>query len=270
MKKPIAAHIVTILAIAAIASSLTTFFHEGVHALSCPLVGGQLKEFSALHVDCTTTTTFQAKIVAGSASIANFVMGFFSFWFLNRTAPRKFRLRYFLWLFMLMNWLMGAGYWMFSGIGNIGDWANVIEGWQPNVLWRIAMTVIGTMSYMAFVWYALRIFGQIVGGQNEQEQVRRANRLTIPSYFAALAVSIISGLFNPHGVFGLPAVAGFFATAGGYAALLWMMQWFSAKNFKKQTGEALVISYSLTWILAAVVIVVFYAVVLGMGLRFNK
>ena len=40
--------------------------------------------------------------------------------------------RYFFWLMMMTFNLFGVGgYFLFSGIGNIGDWAEVVAGWQP-------------------------------------------------------------------------------------------------------------------------------------------
>lgn len=42
----------TTVAIAAIAISLTQIIHEGTHALTCLITGGDLQEFSALHAAC--------------------------------------------------------------------------------------------------------------------------------------------------------------------------------------------------------------------------
>ena len=61
----------TIMAIAAISLSLTTTLHEGVHALVCIAVGGDLREYSALHVLCESPSPTHAKFVAGSASLVN-------------------------------------------------------------------------------------------------------------------------------------------------------------------------------------------------------
>jgi len=63
--------------------------------------------------------------------------------------------QFFLWLFMLMNWCYGAGYLIFSGIANVGDWAVVIHGWEPIWLLRILMIVVGTLIFMFFVRLAL-------------------------------------------------------------------------------------------------------------------
>jgi len=65
----------TVVAIAAIATSLTVAFHEGIHALTCALVGGDLQEYSALHVLCQHGGIWQIKVVDASASLANILLG---------------------------------------------------------------------------------------------------------------------------------------------------------------------------------------------------
>jgi hypothetical protein len=124
----------TVAAVSAIAISFNVAFHEGVHALVCLFTDGKLLAYSALYVDCDSSGVWQAKLVSGSASIMNLVLGTISWILLRRMQSASGRITYFLWLFMLMNWVYGAGYWMFSGIGNVGDWAVVIKGWQPHWL----------------------------------------------------------------------------------------------------------------------------------------
>lgn len=58
-----------------------------------------------------------------------------------RTAnPTRQYLRYFLWLLMTINLLQAGGYILFSGLGNIGDWAYVIHDLEPVWLWRLWAT----------------------------------------------------------------------------------------------------------------------------------
>ena len=59
--------------------------------------------------------------------------------------------RYFLWLFMTVNLLQAAGYWLFSGLGNVGDWAAVIEGWSPHWVFRLGLAVLGGAAYVGVV-----------------------------------------------------------------------------------------------------------------------
>ncbi len=256
----------TTIAISATAVSLEIAFHEGVHAVTC-LFGGTLLELSALHVDCMDASVAHGRFVAGSASIANIILGFLMLLWLRRSTTVSSEWRYFLWLFMLMNWLNGAGYWMFSGIANIGDWATVIDGWEPQWVWRVMMTIIGTGCFAFFVWFALKEFGKIVGGQPD-EQIGRAVKLTVISYGSALIVVFFAGLFNPYGLGGLPAVAGLLAIAGGFSPLAWMMQWFRAETFKKATGTPLEIQRNGSWVIIGIGVVFVYVFILGRTIYF--
>jgi hypothetical protein len=256
----------TVVAIVAMAISFNVAFHEGVHALTCAAVGGQVREYSALYVDCGATAA-QNRWVAGSASIANLAAGFLLWAALRRSANSSARLRFFLWLFMLMNWLYGAGYWMFSGIANIGDWAEVTAGWQPAWLWRVLLTVMGTALFMFFVWLALRELGRIIGGEGS-EQIKRATKLGLIAYATSAGVIVLAGLFNPFGFLSLPVTAGLAAVLGALSPLLWMMQWFRSPAFRKTAREPLEITRNWVVIAGAAVVVLVYAVILGRTLYF--
>ena len=257
----------TTVAIAAIAISLTIAFHEGIHALACFVVGGDLQEYSALHVSCETPGIWQGKVVAGSASISNLILGAVCLALLRRAHGQSPERQFFLWLFMLMNWLNGAGYWMFSGIANMGDWATVIEGWQPHWLWRVIMTIAGTGMYVFLVWFALHELGKIIGG-DAGEQIGRANKLGLLAYVTSALVVLLAGVFNPYGMASLPVIAGLLAVLGGLSPLLWMMQWFRANSFVKVSKVPLEIHRRGSWIIVAGIVVFVYGFVLGRTLYF--
>jgi len=259
--------LLTTIAIAAIAISLTVSFHEGMHALSCLVVGGDLQELSALHALCDASEIWQGKIVSAIASVANIGLGFICLAYLRRTRQQSSERQFFLWLFMLMNWLNGAGYWMFSGIANVGDWANVIAGWEPQFLWRIIMTIVGTGTYAFLVWLALKELGKIIGG-SANEQIGRATKLGLLAYATAGLVILLAGVFNPHGMNSLPVIAGLLAVLGGLSPLAWMTQWFRAKSFVKLPQQPLEIQRQWSWIMAAGLITFIYAFVLGRTLYF--
>ena len=256
-----------VVSIAAIAISLNVAFHEGVHALACVLLGSELQEYSALHVSCGEASVWQSRVVAGSASIANLLLGSICWLLLPRVKNEASGMQVFGWLFMLMNWLYGAGYWMLSGAFNIGDWANVIDGLEPHWLWRAVMLVVGSGLFIFFIWLALRALGRIIGGA-DKEQIGRATRLGVLSYLTSGLVILAAGLFNPYGILGLPAVAGLGAVLGALSPLLWMMQWFKARNFVKKSGPALEIARNWKLVALAGVTVFLYAFVLGRTLYF--
>jgi hypothetical protein len=257
----------TTIAIAALAASLTVGFHEGVHALACLTVGGELREYSAHHVDCGAPDAQADRIVAGSASIANLLLGTLMLVLLRSLPRASGESKFFLWLFMLTNWCYGAGYWLFSGIAGVGDWAYVVQGWEPAGLIRILMTLLGAATFMLVVWLALRELGRIIGGAPE-EQIGRAVRLGFIAYFTAVAVVFVAGLFNPYGLSGLPFVAGMLAVAGALSPLLWMMQWFRASSFVKAPGPPLEIRPNSPWRAAGLLVTAVYVFVLGPSLRF--
>ena len=257
----------TVVAIAAIAISLNVAFHEGIHALACVLVGGDLQEYSALHVSCEHGAAAASKIVSGSASLANLLLGTLCWLMLPRVRGQSSELQFFVWLFMLMNWLYGAGYWMLSGAFNIGDWAGVIAGLEPHWLWRGLMLLAGSGLFIFFVWLALRELGKIIGGA-AQEQIGRAARLGLWAYLASALTIIAAGIFNPYGILGLPAVAGISAALGALSPLLWMMQWLRAGQFVKPAGPPLEIQRNWRLVAFAGLTLFLYAFILGRSVYF--
>jgi hypothetical protein len=257
----------TVAAIAAIAISFTVAFHEGVHALTCLAVGSHLQEYSALYVSCDSSTVLQEKMVAGSAPLFNLLAGVLLWIILWNSRRQTSEIRFFLWLLMLMNWFYAAGYWIFSGLSNIGDLAVVIRGWQPNWLWRVLMTIIGVMLFVFFIRLGLQEFGKMVGGEAE-EQFHRANKLFFLSYIVSFVVILIAGFFCPHGLLSLPVTAGLFAVLGALSPFLWMIRWFRTKRFQKLVKEPLAIHRKWQWLVAAIFVVFMYAFILGRTLYF--
>jgi hypothetical protein len=253
----------TVIAIAAIAISLTQFIHEGMHALTCLVSGAELEEFSALHVSCRTVTVLQEQLVAGSASLTNLVVGLFLLTILRLSAHRSSESKLFLWLFMVLNWLLGSSYWLFSGVANIGDWAVVISGWQPVWAWRLGMALLGTGLYTYLIWLSLHELGKIIGGDEFNDQIGRAVKIGILAYITVFGVIFSAGVFNPYGLGGLPAVAGIFLALGGMSPLLWMTQWFRAESFLKISGAPLEINRQWIWFAAGAAVVFFYVFILG-------
>jgi hypothetical protein len=252
-------HWPTVAAAAGLAAVLNVLFHEGMHALVAMSVGAQVRQFSSLFVDAVTTAPWQARIIAGSASVANLWAGTVLWLVLRGARNGSVTGRWFLWLLMLMNWLYGAGYWMFSGAAGVGDWADVIQGWPGADAWRIGMFVAGSVLFMVFVWQALREFGRIAAPAAGPAAV---------SWITAAAVVAGAGAFCPYGWASTPVTAGLAASLGALSPLLWMMSWMRARMFVKVATEPLVIrrSWPLVGVAAAAVIV--FCVVLGRSITF--
>lgn len=257
----------TVVAIASIAVSLNVAFHEGVHALTCLAVGGRLEAYSSLYADCESATVAQRKIVAGSAPTVNLLAGTLLWLVLRRSNSQKSEMQYFIWLLMLMNWFYGACYPVFSGFSNIGDWAVVIEGWEPSWAWRFLIAAAGFLLYLLLIRVVFQEFGRLVGG-DEGEQYGRASKVWLISYVTSFVVILVAGLFCPDGFLSLPVMAGAAAALGALSPLLWMRRWFPATGFAQTNSEPLEIRRRWGWLGAAVVAVLLYTAVLGQTLSF--
>jgi hypothetical protein len=60
---------------------------------------------------------------------------------------------------MTVNALQAGGYWLFSGMANIGDWASVINGQAPHWLWRMGLGLLGVVAYLTVIRFSLRELG---------------------------------------------------------------------------------------------------------------
>ena len=253
----------TIVAIAIAATVIADVLHEGAgHGGACLLSGGHPLALSTVHFDCDNN----GRLVAAGGTIANFVAGLF-FWFASRSVTRSTNLRYFLWLSMTLNFFGAGGYFLFSGVGNIGDWADVIAGFQPAWLWRIGLTLLGVGSYGLFMWIALlemRPFLPRAG----PDRWMRARKLSLVPYFTDGILSCLAGLFNPVGMI-LVAISAAAASFGGASGLCWMWNWLKGSRIPPGSFEMGPLIRSRGWIVAASILAAVFVVVLGPGLKFH-
>jgi len=254
----------TIIAIAIVATVIGDVLHEGGgHGGACLLAGGHPLAFSTVHFDCDN----DGRLVAAGGTIVNFIAGLL-FWFASRSVTRSTHLRYFLWLSMTLNFFAAGGYFLFSGVGNIGDWAVVIAGFQPAWLWRIGLTLLGVSSYGLFMWIALlemRPFLPKAG----LERWKRARKLSLVPYFTDGILSCIAGLFNPVGMI-LVAISAAAASFGGASGLCWMWNWLKGPRIPAGSFEMPTLTRSPGWIVAASILAVVFVTVLGPGLKFHS
>lgn len=253
----------TIIAIAIIAYVVADVFHEGVgHGGACLLVGGRALALSTVHFECSV----DLRLVAAGGTIVNFILGFAA-WL---TAKHVYgpRLRYFLWLSMAVNLFEAGGYFLFSGIGNIGDWAVVIAGLEPAWLWRVGLTVLGAGTYVAFVWLALSELCPFVGDALA-ERVPCARRLCLTPYLAGGILSCVAGLLNPVGMI-LVALSAAASSLGGTSGLAWMWQLFENPRLVTPPRTVPPIGRSGAWLAAGAILALIFIAVLGPGITFRR
>ncbi len=251
----------TIIAISIVAFALANVLHEGLgHGGACMLTGGQPRVISSVHFDCSLDNRF----ISAAGTLVNFVAGFLSWVWLRAVNRRRQHLRYFLWLFMTINLLQAAGYFMFSGVGNIGDWSDVILGLSPAWLWRVGLTLLGAVSYTLLGWLALLQLRTFLGAG----EIRRggAKDLTIAPYLTGGILYTVAGMFNPVGMIlvGISAAA---ASFGGTSGMAWMTQYLGGRFAPRIENQPVALQRSRGWIGAACVTAAIFIGVLGRGVR---
>ena len=118
-----------------------------------------------------------------------------------------------------MNLLSGAGYFLFSGVGRIGDWADVARGAMPPLVWRSALSVFGAALNFLLARQSAQWLGSLAG--SGELSMSRSKRLTVPAYLAGGLLYCLAGLFNPVGPV-LIAISAAAASFGGASGLLWL------------------------------------------------
>ncbi|HET9939912.1 MAG TPA: hypothetical protein VFR25_02305 [Candidatus Eisenbacteria bacterium] len=258
----------TIVAIAVLAYSLANIVHEGLgHGGACLLLGARPTMFNAIffNYDETTASDTVQRLISAAGSIVNVIVGLpIVALLLRKRSGMAPALRYFLWLFAAVNLLTAFGYLLYSGVGGIGDWARVIQGAEPVLLFRGVMSAVGAWLYFIVAPRLLMPALDPFLGVNPVERPRRAKTLMLLPYFIGAATLVVAGIFNPLGV-QIVLISAAAASLGGTSLLAWY-------HAKPRTPSALAqdpplgVPRSLGWIAAAVVVLAIFVFVLGPGI----
>lgn len=162
------------------------------------------------------------------------------------------------------NLFVAAGYPLFSGLIGIGDWVDVVQGFQPAWVWRLLLTLSGLILYVVGVWISLREMVTLIGS-HPAERLLRAFRLTLVPYLAGSIAASIGALLNPIGLY--VAFTSAAASFGGSSAFAWMSQMLKTKWFPKTSESLILIERNWTWIVLAGIFLVLHVVVLGPGVQ---
>jgi hypothetical protein len=254
----------TIAAIAIVASVIADLIHEGLgHGGMCVATGGRPLLLSTVHFECSGDT----RLVAAGGTLANLIAGTLSFGAV-RSVKQSAPWRYFFWLLMTLNLFQVGGYFLFSGIGNIGDWAAVVAGWEPAWAWRLGLAALGIVTYFfLFVPLSLRELRPFLG-KDVKIRARRARRCTLLPYLTIGVLSCAAGALNPVGPL-LILISAAAASFGGNSGLAWMWNLLYGPRIPSSEFQMPEIERSRGWIIAAVVLAIGFIMGLGPGVRFH-
>ena len=255
----------TVGAIAILAYMLGNVLHEGLgHGGACLLDGARPLVISSVHFECSQ----ESRLVMAGGTLVNFLAGGVFFLLGRLTGPRYPRLKYFFWICMTVNLYTATGYFMFSGIGGIGDWGDFIEGLGPRWLWRVGLTIFGATAYLLAARTSLLELRPLIGSDKEQ-RFRRAVRLSAIPYFTGGTLLCIAGSLNPKGAI-LILISAAASTFGGTSALMWTPQMLKSGTLipTGPPAEPMPIQRSWPLIVAACAIAIAFIGVLGPSVRF--
>jgi len=255
----------TVIAIAVLAYTIANMVHEGLgHGGAALLLGARPTMLNAIffNYDESTVSRTAQRLIQAGGSIANLLVGLPLLAVVPRV--RSSRWRYFLWLFAAVYILTAFGYFLFSGIAGIGDWSRVFAGLAPDGLLRAGLTVAGAILYFVVAPRLLMPPFDPFLGRTSGVRERRARILSIVPYLAGGIAFIVAGSLNPLG-WKLVLISAAAAAFGGTSLLAWYPP--IPRPPAPATPEPpLGIVRSHAWIIAAVVVLLFFVFVLGPGI----
>jgi hypothetical protein len=256
----------TVISIAIVAYAVANVVHESVgHGGACVLSGCVPQAISSIHFagDDAGVSDAALRWIAAAGSIANLVLGLFALALLPRAHLPHWRV--FLWLLAFVNLLQAAGYLLFSGIGNIGDWAVVVAGWEPAWAWRGGLAVVGAASYVWVARECARAAAPLVGAGSPDRE-RRARRLAWTAYFAGGILYCAAGVLNPLGPL-LLLISAAAASFGGTSGFLWCMSWLRRPSFAVSDEPPAIVTRHRGWMAAGIATAIVFVAVLGPGIH---
>jgi hypothetical protein len=253
---------ITVCAIAVIGAILADVLHEALgHAVPALLLGDQSGNLSTV----AWSSAFDSRVVAAGGTIVNIVTGIAMWMALRRATRASSQTRYFLLVSCAFNLFAGTGYFFYSGVADIGDWAAVIRGMQPHWVWRGLLIVVGMAAYYGSVLLVGQGYRKYVGVSADESG--RMRRLTIFPYVTALVLLGVAGLLNPIGV-RLVFESALAASAGANSGLLWLVFYIPKELAPEWAGKAISRSYG--WIAVACAMAIGFVFVLGPGITLHR
>jgi hypothetical protein len=242
----------TIASIAVVSMGMAALLHEGLgHGVTAWLRGDVVTQLTSNHLSDNQPD----RLVEAGGTIINLLTGALAFAGSFRT---RSNVRFFLILFAALSLLDGSGYFLFSGITGVGDWAAVIDGLPHQVALRTVMAIFGAAFYYLCVRLIAVGLRPFVANPSEYNTIGR-----LP-YLAACMFYCIAGAFDPLGI-KLLFLSTIPAAFGGLSGLLWADKLLP----KTLPSSPITVEPSPVWWWTAAVFGVLFVAVLGRGINFN-
>ena len=256
----------TIAAIAILACALTNLLHEGVgHGVACVMVGVKPLCLSSIRLDWNYkgVSPFAGRIIAASGTVVNFLASIVFAWLLRTVRKASPQTRYFCWLMMSLNLLLGASY-LFFTFAPFSDWYWFLQGLPFPRLWQFGLLLIGFVLYVP-VAYPLIKNGLLMFVDTADGQARRQAGLLawLPYAVCGMVATAAALLYRGSSVTGM-AIGQWF----GGASLLFYLPFFIKNGASVHEGASCAVTRDWKWIVAGSVTLLLFVFLLGPGIRF--
>jgi hypothetical protein len=244
----------------AYAASMMT--HEALgHGGYCLAVGGHTTMLTPWMETCHFPGAPSIGIKAAGPGV-QFAMGLLAWLALRRLPQNLARLRFFLWLCMVFNLFVSAGYFAFSGVTDFGDAAELIAPLHPAMVWRSGLVLLGAAVYYMSMLAAAVELKRFAGPDDAN---RRLFRLVLIPYAAvgvfACSTAAMSRILGHGDSLGI-AVASSFGAGWGVFRLPDMIRGMALQR----PSPTVYVSRNAAWGVAAAVVIVAFLFFIGPGL----
>lgn len=209
----------TVVGLALLLLPLLTMAHELMgHALACVATGHQPSQLGAYYVQCSGDGGWSRRLVAMAGTGMDVLLACIGLllWHLSRRPlPRLVW-----WIVFAVKGMVAAGYWMFSGLTNLGDWGPATGGGIGPLpwpwAWRVLLFAVGLVAYVAVTRKAIGMMGVMLGGGPAAQRTQWTVAMTL--YVVGGVAALLVSLFNPLGIF-ITLVSAVASSFGGTAGL---------------------------------------------------
>jgi len=249
----------TIMAIGVLVYVGSTMLHEAVgHGTLCLATGGRITLLDPLGMRCSVVTP--AMVAAGP--LANLAGGALA-WLALRKAPRASgNARYFLWLSMVFDLLIAAGYMVVSGATGFGDWAVLAAPLAAAWVWRAGLVLAGIALYYGFLRLVAVEYDRLTSHSGAAPA--RLRRLALFPTLAAAVVAGAAAALSPTGKATALELA--FGTTVVVGVSLLAIPDLVGRRKQEPAPTPARITPSVPWTLAALVVAAVFVAVIGPGI----
>ncbi len=260
-------HIPTIIAIAIVVWAISNGGHEIIgHGGICVLQGYTPTHVSTSFFQCVASgsTFWEDKALEAGGTVYNLALALVSLLLLRSQKINNPKTNYFLWILMSVNLFYSGSYVMGWFISPGLDWAQFLNGLEPQLLWKLVLIAAGLMI-IGFGFHLSRKYWEPFIGSQEPERRRRMTLLTLIPYLTAIALKVSAGFMNPSP----DKMLIFWGSFGATAFFLIWLNFVRFWPFTKQTAssqEAAELSLSIPWLVIGIVALILFVGILGPGI----